>query len=966
MFQARAFRFGLKHNAMLDDTDDDDNTLDILALVPASVSNEHTILYRACHLRNNRTLELIFYVVAGLCDPLTQPGETDEMVLSIDCLADLVMALSYRVLLAEESGKKEAKNSKNAHANNANDINDAKDLDDFKDSNDRDDAKRVNGNLVKDASETAEAKVASDGPADEAVSDQNPKVESNTNDSSTTIDLTPTHDQSAAVALLRFTLSLRLFEILEAAQKVLRADDELRVRYLQNDKEQLDELSSFWLPQVGDSDAKILYYMCSVIIFVLYKLFPSKPYNVALNPYTDYFLRLWKTHTSIVALALEMDRELEEEAWSVQGEYFDTPENVKRALLGLSAIRTVLAYVLNQALPPVHDDNGQKKNREHDLKNLPMLDFFHPLSRTARHCGALVADERLCMVVLLILGSRQLYSVQLEQEVTFPLFDVEDYNFRRNARQSFLGAAGDLIVDTYHGDQFDEDIKYVFGYYDSDEESEAALEMEDVAMALRTKNGIEFDDNGRDWRDCVRGENVEFTEEFLELDARYNALVEKSSSNDFIGTWDDVKKALEFLEQLDMENSATFLEKMGQVYANTIAKAIKDEDTETDCDINPDKLYKFFVSPAPAMFLDGTHQRKTYLIQLRRVTNFELVLVNNPTIAFSMLDELFMCPGLRRSLIWYLTHGINLHMSLINYIYELAVGLRGNNPDRPSNLRFSRKGGLLVLSPIERLMLLHEFFMSASCWLFQGEFDSSTELPELRAKKLVSYMCLMILMLISRKVIVFDRSDADFFEDYSQDLQVLLFPWIGKVPEARELFFSIKKQMYPSEPAQIENLTEPAERPNNIYEALEDLEKLSDKEIYKYAVTDKAMDVFTDFARRIFYHICKQHNITISESDFNVTTLANDDFALFLANYNQLARCNHFVLLLFDLLRPEVIGDRPGREEEEDEGEEDTRDHVVDSEFNDEFLNGEGQFQERISVEKKKKTKKKKSKKKKK
>lgn len=997
---------------MLEDTDDDDTG----ELLPP-VQNQHLALYKACNLPPSRLTQHLFYVVAGLCDPQTQPEETDEFVLSVDCVADLAMALCYKVLLVDTRKRGEGRDG-------AGQDGEAKGQDDKgQDDKDKDDkGKDDKGKDDKAHIEKTEADAA-DGKKSDEVLVQNPAHRQEVEH----VQKTPNLDlDDPMVASLRFALSLQLFSILCAAQKVLRADDELRVRYLHNDKDTSDELSVHWLPQLDDdADVKVLYYMCCVIVMVLYKLFPSSPYCVALNPYTDYLLRLWKTHTSIVALALEIDRELEEEAWLAHGDYFDTPEHVKRALLGSSAIRTVLAWVLNHALPPVHDviaedlagetanpaireaargavadaaSSSHLRATTHDLQELPMLDFFHPLSRTARNCGALVAEERLYMVAQLMLGSRLTDNTRKRTPLEFPMFDWADYSFRLNEQRSFLGATGDLVTDTYHGDQFDEDTKYVFGYYDSDEESETApSDTEDVAMALRAKaGGIAFDEDGRDWRDCVRGDNVEFTEEFLALDAKFNLLPVKLCSNDFFDNWDDIKRALEFIEQLDMENSATFLLKMGQVYANTIAKAIKDEDTETDSDINPDKFYKFFVSPAPAVFLDGTYQRKSYLIQLRPVTNFELILINNPTIACTMLDELFMCPGLRRSLIWYLTHGINLNMHLINYIYELAVGMRGNSPDRQSPFKFSRKGSLLVLLPIERLMLLHEFFLSSSMWLYPAP-KNALELPELRATKLVSYICLMTRALISHKVIIFDKSDADYYEDYSHELLMLLFPWIGKAPEARELYFSMRNEAYadgtpdgttspdgtpnPDGTPKPDGAANPADsscgkpansnfnsspgksgsgdRPRNIAEAVQDLEELSDDDIYRYAGTDAALAVFTDFAHRIFYHICKQHQQPIDEEEFVVSTNANDDFGFFLLHYNQLARCNHFVLLLFDLLRPVLTGKRPGKDEEEEEV------HApADSEFNDEFLNGEGQFQEKSTKKKKTKKKKKKGKKK--
>lgn len=874
-------------NAMEDTDEDEQQVMEFDLPLPntQNLFDLHSLLHDKLDLDpDDDLLNDIFHMVAATCDPFTQPEDTERVILSVDCLADVAMALGYQMLLREEDNPKEG----------------------------------------------------------------------------------------VEIASLRFSLSLKFFRILEAIHCVLRADDELRVRYLHNDKLNWEATAKYWLPVLDTDDdeqeLKLCYYMCCVLIMAVYKLFST--FSMALNPYADYLLRLWKTHTSIIALALEMDRELEEEAWATKGEYFDTPENIKRALLGSSAVRTVLAWILNQTPTPEKHDND-----DHDIRHEVMLDFFDPLARTKRNCGSLVADERLLMVAQLVLRQHIQFSPvcqKLEDLSSFPRFDGSDYAYRAIKRSTAMGAAGDLVVDLYYDDQFDEDIKYVFGYFDSDEEesSEEAAEEhkpdDDIAMALRSETDLEFDDQGRDWRDCARGENVEFTQRFLQLEAAFSALpANVKDADDFFTDWKQMHQALELLALMRIELLEKIIHRVGQVIVNTTAKAVKDEFSAKKSDITPDKLYKHLVSPASSESLWETNQHKSSIIAFRKITAFELILINNPHLALAVIDELLMCKGFRRTLIWFLTHNVNLHMTLINYVYELVMGLRGNLPDGPpAPYQFSRKGAKLELSSIEQLMLLHELFINGSSWLLQGEYDTSAELPELIAKKLVSYFCLMILRLILNNVIVLDKtSKTDYFEDYSQDVQVLLFSWIGKVPEARDLFFRIKREMYldsQEEPLEGCAVTEPEE----IEQVLESLRRLPDHEIYPYTMTHAhARSVLTAFADRLFVHICTLYKIDTEDMDKSDVKSLTRDLHLFLTNYNVLARCKVFVSVIFNHLEDIVVGNRPSlvrkvfAEEAEESG-------PVDSEFNDEFLNGEGQFQETTQpTGTKKKTKKKKKKK---
>lgn len=103
----------------------------------------------------------------------------------------------------------------------------------------------------------------------------------------------------------------------------------------------------------------------------------------------------------------------------------------------------------------------------------------------------------------------------------------------------------------------------------------------------------------------------------------------------------------------------------------------------------------------------------------------------------------------------------------------------------------------MYLSEIEQLMLLHEFLTNSSVYLSATDgidIDDGYQvfLAESIAKKLLSVLCLMINHFIQLGIIDLSGSKTDDLHDYTNELQVLLINWIGKVPEARKLFFKIK------------------------------------------------------------------------------------------------------------------------------------------------------------------------------
>lgn len=653
-----------------------------------------------------------FLTVCALCDPYTQPEDTEEAALSVDRIADVAIALCYQRYCVDSSSS-----------------------------------------------------------------------------------------VPPPLASVKFALSLRFFEVLEALGYCLNLSD----APLPSDSASWEESYRFWEPRIPDDDdvIKLCYYMTCVLVMTLYKLFvPLLPEsetsanppsaNLALNPYAAYLTKLWHCYTNVLSVALHYDRRLEEDLVSAEDGYFDTPNEIKMVLLGSSAVRGVLAYVLNSSFSlhlPLPNLRSIAAAHSLDLTTLPLLDFYDPLARRHAMAGSLIVDLPQLMPLYLVLRALTTWPASSPETAVAPRGDIPDPS------RVYVHCAR-LASVLFPFDQLDGDVKYVFGYFDSDDDSDGgdsdhendsntiSAPSTDFPMALRSDaDSIDFDDHGRDWRDCVRGANVDFSPDFLARAARYDALKTKDDSDDFFADWDVFHKILVFTASLVTTPTESGL---AQTIINTVAKAVKDEGTPMANDISPNAIYSFLVSPVPH---EPLNDLKLFLVSYRRVTYFELILKFNPTIAHGILDELLMCPGYRRPLIWFLTHSLNIHMPLVDYIYDLVSGNRGPSAKSDIHLRFSRCGSTVEISPVEKLMLLHEFIVNATAWFVQGALDADAQLPDTNARKLVYYICLMLAELIHNNIIALNPDHDDDFDNYNHDLQVFLFPWVGKVPLARKLFF---------------------------------------------------------------------------------------------------------------------------------------------------------------------------------
>lgn len=623
----------------------------------------------------------------------------------------------------------------------------------------------------------------------------------------------------------RFHLCFNMQKIIQASMKRLNFENFDTLNSINNSDEESswrDDLHK-WVPHGLNTQNLELVYMINILaVYGIYRLYGHLP--VQLNPFLSLLISLWKNLTCVVLLGLEIDR-LEEER-----ETFDSPIIVRATIRGAAALRSVVATILN----------GHVESYTHDFKHEPLNTFMSPYGRKLCQ-GALYADLRSHAAALLALGT-----------------DLEDVT--------------NLLADLQAGDRFDEDVRYMFEYecedYNEEEtqenEQEERLEVElnsktsqrrcrcifdddemvedadiegdnDEAFfskhlalqqhaqtsltmtpngkprAVRSSGSFEFDYGGKDWRDIPRGMNLYYAldYEFIESPSLQTivSLTEKGST-----------------ERLDKEESSLLLRSIASCVKKeqdsiTLGNLIdprqegdsEEKNANKDAYVDPDDIYELWCE-------DSTFEKMVY---------------SNHTLAWKLMDEMLLCIGYRRVLIWFITH-MELNHSLIHYIFELVMGLRGQldsdgqrdsalrssstekgASDDHSSLKFSRQG-TLQLSAIETKMLLQEFFTNAAIYLskkseecsneFGGNEESAggVENVSLYAVGLMKLICFMVKTFINKGKFDFTESECVF------ELQALLMNWVGVIPEAKDLFFELKgliaeanQSEMPNEPSEV-------------------------------------------------------------------------------------------------------------------------------------------------------------------
>ncbi|SCV04514.1 LAME_0H19042g1_1 [Lachancea meyersii CBS 8951] len=605
----------------------------------------------------------------------------------------------------------------------------------------------------------------------------------------------------------RFHICFNLHKIVHASLSRLNCNDFQRLNSVNNSDESVDWRSNLhkWLPQgLNTQDLELVYMVDILAIYLLHKLYRDLP--IQMNPFLGPMISLWKNLTFVVLLGLEIDRFEEEQ------ETFSTPVIVRATIRGASALRSVVATILN----------GHVEYKRHDFKHEPINIFMSPHGRKLCN-GALYTDVRSHAAAMLALG------IELE--------DVTN-----------------LLSDLQPGDRFDEDVKYMFDYeYDNynevDTEELDEEELEDAESRERIKemrayykrchcqfdddellpddaeysesnaskaktyheaapetrvkatatnkpvahrskrDGVDFDFKGRDWRDIPRGLNFYFNEryEFMQtLSTDVAASLMKAAGERKL-TFEEGEKLLRLTAScVAREQEHTVLQSAA---ASQEDRVLNSHYTLVgDGDLTTDYIYEHWCEDSL----------------------FERTLQHNEILVWRQMDEMLMCSGYRRVLVWFITH-LEVNRSMIEYIYTLIMGERGeivaSEDDHTKNqneavydkVPFSRQGPL-QLSEIEVKMLLQEIFTNFAIFFSKyaresGEYSDGEQIKEdgdhgipPRILGFMKLVCLMVKRLMAENK--FDLEDPD----YIFELQTLLMSWICILPDARELFFELKSQ----------------------------------------------------------------------------------------------------------------------------------------------------------------------------
>ncbi|RLV90778.1 Protein MMF1 mitochondrial [Spathaspora sp. JA1] len=809
--------------------------------ITKDLTKRHDVLAILLDVEEDPELDFIFKTIASLCDPFTQPQESEDTILSVDFISDLVISIVYSHYIEEH---------------------------------------------------------------DQDIKENNLDIQT-----------------------IKFDISTQLFSIVRRIHKYLNAEDELELRFVNNDEEHYKENLSNWTPNISISNdeakAKLVYSITCVLLLSIYKLFVPKSgeYNVTLNPYLHYFLKLWKCHTNIILLGLEIDRRIEFQNHE-KGTEEETPEIVKLTLKGSSSIRYVLAWIINQNPSSSFEveDSISPYDKE-DLQNVSVFNFIEPLAKKKSNGGSLSIDMRLVIIALLIIYSGTSFTAAQHQLSEQPSRNEEEASRRLNQSRK-ITELGDILIDLEYDDLFDEDIKYIFDYeYDgsdrefSDNEEEEDkphednLSEDDDIMGKIGEYGIEFDEFGRDWRDMARGGNENYQDSFVKKFDEFDKLQDKQQSDDIFASWEELYSTFEFLNTNSIDGNIEAEKRVGQVVINTIAKAVRDKiSKKEDPTITPEMIYSYWSSSATEQEFEITQDNNKVIVPIFNITKFEIFLHNNTKLARCAMDEMLMYNGSRRIFIWFITHNLNISNLSIDYVFQLLAGLRGNNEKQTPYL-FSRKGDKVILSEVEQSMLLHEFLTNANTYFSAAEGIEISDgykvvLAESIAKKQIQVICLMIQQLINIGVIDLSLNhdtddEKDDIHDYRNEIQILLIGWIGKVPEARQLFFKIKNSDHETKPKNGPKVKTTLEEERKLFERYS---TMSINEISN-SIEKKNLEILDNFTVRIASSIAL---LLVRESDVVPTDFKqfNEDLRFFLTNFNTLCKIEYVAETLFDKFEP--------------------------------------------------------------
>lgn len=608
----------------------------------------------------------------------------------------------------------------------------------------------------------------------------------------------------------RFNICVNMQKLLTQSMIKLNCydyDKLINIRLTCNDSDDVNEWRNHlheWLPHgLNTQDLELIYMIDIIAIYTIYKLYSNYP--IQLNPFLTTIISLWKNLSCTILLGLEIDRLVEET------ETFVTPILVRATVRGASALRSVIATILN---------NHMEYN-EHDFKHEPLNTFMSPHGRKLCQ-GTLYADLRSHAAAMLSLGvdindvTKLLLGLQagdrFDEDIRYMFdYEYEDYNeveyetdedvpSENNIDTALTGQQRrcDCVFEDDDLDGNDTDDEDVEPNLENEIEYSLDAEGKEIAtpgsFSMRAKAALKNLQNEGDWRDMPRGDNMKYspTYKFIEnpsIETIKNLIMTAVS------------------KKLDAEEPLILLRSVASVIKGEQELIMKKQTDLLHGMITADDIYAIWCH-------DSTFERLVY---------------SNEELAWRLMDELLMCHGYRRVLIWFITH-MEMNHSLIHYIFQLIMGTRGESPDfdqqSPTYLPFSRQGPLL-LSEIEINMLLQEFFTNAAIYFttrgaringtnsntnLSGPIDDEDKNEDISLYYigLVKLICFMVNSLIKNNKFDFNKSECLF------ELQTLLINWIGIIPEAKALFFQLKQtKSQNSEITAIDNTTAKTDKNND-------------------------------------------------------------------------------------------------------------------------------------------------------
>ena len=597
------------------------------------------------------------------------------------------------------------------------------------------------------------------------------------------------------------------------------------------------DLMYSWLPHgLNTQDLELLYMVNIMAVYVIYKLFNDKP--IQLNPFLSTLISVWKKLSCVILFSLDIDRMLE------QDDERETPLLVRATIRGASALRAVIATVLNNYV----------EYMEHDFKHEPINTFMSPHGRKLCQ-GALYTDIRSYAAAMLALGVdlksvTELFSDlqagdRFDEDIRYMFeYEYEDYNIVED--EPLINGASirsrgndndrdDSISDNEHIGRlfqqrrcdciFDDDKIHSARMIQNGEDllvdknnmktyNDTGRTTSNSSLAVRSKVFFEFDYSGKDWRDVPRGLNLYYSPVYKFIVSPkledVNKLIVKATKATL--TYDESILLLRLVSSCVKEEQESMAFSHLKDYSNDSMNQQGENKAKI---VTPDDIYEIWCENS----------------------TFEKILYINLELGWRLMDEMLMCNGYRRVLIWFLTH-MEINHTLIHYIFELVMGLRGQDfepnvkledmkkkllhdilinenkeiksssvdNEHKDKLPFSRQGPL-ILSDIETNMLLQEFFTNAAIYLSNNnnsnddkttQYDNNdddvnnndgAERVSLYTVGLVKLICFMVRTLMENGKIDFTKTECSF------ELQALLMNWIGLIPEAQQLFFMIKSSI---------------------------------------------------------------------------------------------------------------------------------------------------------------------------